>query len=77
MEKMYADIRAGLRSQYDARDYYHNIVIDNLFQKARRRAWATLKDNPEALKLMEEELMQKRRKVEKKSQTANILNIYK
>ena len=77
MEKMYADIRAGLRSQYDARDYYHNIVIDDLFQKARRRAWATLKDNPEALKLMEEELMQKRRKVEKKSQTANILNIYK
>ena len=54
MEKMYDDIRKGLRDQYDARDYYHNIMIDKLFQRARRRAWAQMRDNPEAQQLMEE-----------------------
>ena len=28
IEQMYADIRAGKRAQYNARDYYHNIIID-------------------------------------------------
>jgi len=77
MEKMYADIKAGLRDQYDARDYYHNIMIDRLFQQARRRAWAQMRDNPEAIELMEE-LRQKRvRKLTKKQETRNLLNIYK
>ena len=74
---MYADIRAGLRDQYDARDYYHNIIIDKLFQAARKRAWAKLSADPRAMELMEKELDQKRRKVQKKTETANILNIYK
>ena len=77
MNKMYADIRAGLRDQYDARDYYHNIIIDKLFQAARKRAWAKLSADPRAMELMEKELDQKRRKVQKKTETANILNIYK
>ena len=77
MEKMYADIKAGLRDQYDARDYYHNIMIDRLFQQARRRAWAQMRDNPEAIELMEE-LRQKRvRKLTKKQETRNLINIYK
>ena len=77
MEKMYADIKAGLRGQYDARDYYHNIVIDRLFQAARRRAWASITADPEAALLIEEELDQRRRKVAKKEETANLINIYK
>ena len=77
MEKMYADIKAGLRDQYDARDYYHNIMIDRLFQQARRRAWAQMRDNPQAIELMEE-LRQKRvRKLTKKQETRNLINIYK
>ena len=77
MEKMYSDIKAGLRDQYDARDYYHNIIIDNLFQKARRRAWAQMRENPEALELMEESRQKRVRKLTKKQETRNILNIYK
>ena len=77
MEKMYADIKAGLRDQYDARDYYHNIIIDNLFQKARRRAWAQMRENPEAIELMEEARQKRVRKLAKKQDTRNILNIYK
>ena len=77
MEKMYADIKAGLRDQYDARDYYHNIMIDRLFQQARRRAWAQMRDNPEAIELMEELRKKRARKLAKKQDTRNILNIYK
>ena len=77
MEKMYSDIKAGLRDQYDARDYYHNIMIDRLFQQARRRAWAQMRENPEALELMEESRQKRVRKLTKKQETRNILNIYK
>ena len=42
MEQMYADIKAGKRSQYDARDYYHNIMLKRLFDRARRTAWANI-----------------------------------
>ena len=77
MEKMYSDIKAGLRDQYDARDYYHNIMIDRLFQQARRRAWAQMRENPEALALMEDSRQKRVRKLTKKQETRNILNIYK
>jgi hypothetical protein len=77
MEQMYADIRAGKRAQYDARDYYHNIIIDRLFQRARRRAWAQLTSNQEAMQLMEEERLKRVRKLQKKTETRNILNIPK
>ena len=77
MEKMYDDIRKGLRDQYDARDYYHNIMIDRLFQQARRRAWAQMRNNPEAIELMDEERQKRVRKLTKKQETRNILTIYK
>jgi hypothetical protein len=77
MEKMYADIKAGLRDQYDARDYYHNIMIGRLFDKARKKAWAQMRDNPEAQQLMEELRLKRVRKLDKKQETRNILNIYK
>ena len=77
MEKMYSDIKKGLRDQYDARDYYHNIMIDRLFQQARRRAWAQMRTNPEAIELMDEERKKRVRKLTKKQETRNILTIYK
>jgi hypothetical protein len=77
MEQMYSDIKAGLRDQYDARDYYHNIMIDRLFQQARRRAWAQMRENPEALTLMEKSRQKRVRKLTKKQETRNLINIYK
>ena len=74
---MYKDISAGLRGQFDARDYYHNIIIDRLFQRARRIAWAQLSNNQEAMQLMEEERLKRVRKLEKKTATRNILNLPK
>ena len=65
MEQMYADIKAGKRAQFDARDYYHNRMIDKLFQQARRRAWAKIRDNPEAQQLMERAKTKKLHKAKK------------
>ena len=52
-------------------------MIDRLFQQARRRAWAQMRENPEALELMEDSRQKRVRKLTKKQETRNILNIYK
>jgi len=77
MKQMYEDIRSGRRSDFDARDYYHNRVIDKLFKNAKRRAWNSIKDNPEINKEIERQRLRKLQRVAKRSTSANILNIYK
>ena len=77
MEQMYADIKAGKRAEFNARDYYHNIVIDRIFRQARRRAWARVTRNAEAMALIEEQREKVKQQRQKKIQTRNILNIPK
>jgi len=77
MEKMYEDIRFGKRGQYDARDYYHNIIIKRLFDKARKVAWSTISQENDIAQLVTEQEARKELQELKKAQTANILNIYK
>ena len=77
MEKMYADIKAGLRDQYDARDYYHNIIIKRLFDQARKRAWREISDEAGIAKLIREQRVKKELQLAKRDQTATLLNIYK
>ena len=77
MEEMYSDIRAGRRAQFNARDYYHNRIIDRLFKQAKARAWASIKDDPRIAKVVEEQRLEKVRQVDKRQASANILNIYK
>jgi len=77
MEQMYADIRAGKRAQFNARDYYHNRIIDRLFKSAKKRAWASIKDDPSIAKLIEKQRLEKLEQISKRTTTANILNIYK
>ena len=77
MEEMYSDIRAGRRAQFNARDYYHNRIIDRLFKQAKARAWASIKDDPRIAKVVEEQRLEKARQIGKRQTTANILNIYK
>jgi len=77
MKQMYEDIRSGRRGDFDARDYYHNRVIDKLFKNAKRRAWNSIKDNPEINKEIEKQRLRKLQRVAKRSTSANILNIYK
>ena len=77
MKQMYKDIRDGKRAQYDARNYWHNGKIDQLFQKARKKAWASIMRDPEIAALIKEQRDAKLDKVLKLRDTTNILNIYK
>jgi len=76
MELMRADIRAGNRGQFNARDYYHNIVIDRLFKNTRRLAWNSIKYREDILKIIQE---QKQKKLEQdfKTSQSSLLTMYK
>ena len=77
MQEMYNDIKSGRRADYDARDYWHNRAIDRLFQKARRIAWASIKEQSDILELIQEQQRKNYAQIQKRRQTANILNINK
>ena len=74
---MYEDIRFGKRGQYDARDYYHNIVIKRLFDRARRVAWSNIKTEIPIRKEIIEQNAAKEIRELKQIQTANLLTMYK
>jgi hypothetical protein len=77
MKQMYEDIRSGRRADFNARDYWHNRAIDRLFQRARRVAWASIKNDSDILKLIEEQRRKDVARLQKRNTTANLLNIYK
>ena len=77
LEQMRKDIRDGKRAQYDARNYWHNGKIDQIFQKARRKAWASIMQTPDVAELISEQKEAKRQKLLKRKQTTDILNINK
>ena len=77
MQLMYSDIKAGRRSEFDARDYYHNRMIDRIFKKARVLAWRKLTDHPEITSIISEQRIKKEAQIQKQFASANILNIYK
>ena len=77
IQLMKADIRAGKRGEYNARDYYHNLVIDKLFKDARIAAWNEIK-NEEAiydLRILQQET--KQLQDFKTYESYNVLNMYK
>ena len=77
MEQMYSDIKSGRRADFDARDYWHNRQIDRMFQKARRIAWNSIKQQSDILAVIEEQRRDKLEQRRKQQQTANILNVPK
>ena len=77
MEQMYDDINSGRRAEFQPRDYYHNIIIGKLFDKARKKAWTRVMNEQEALLISQEREEKKIQRNLKKEQTSNILNIYK
>ena len=77
LEQMKKDIRDGKRGLYDARNYWHNGKIDQIFQKARRKAWASIMQTPEVAEVIAEQKEKKRQKLLKRKETTNILNINK
>ena len=78
LEEMYNDIRSGRRSEFQPKDYYHNIMIGRLFDNAREAAWIRVMNDEEAIILAQErEDKNIARKLKKESSAGNILNIYK
>ena len=77
LEQMKKDIRDGKRGLYDARNYWHNGKIDQIFQRARRKAWASIMRMQEVAEIIEEQKEKKRQKLIKREETTNILNINK
>ena len=77
LAEMQKDIRDGNRGKYDARNYWHNGKIDQLFQEARRQAWASIMMDPDIQEIINQQKDQKRAKLLKMQKTTDILNIYK
>ena len=55
LEKMQGDLRAGRREINPRTAYVHNKIIHSLFLDARRKAWAMVSNDPEALLLYQED----------------------
>ena len=74
-------INSGDRGNYEAMDFHHNIKIDRIFTLARRRAWASIMNDPRIQVLQQEARMTKARRYRKKKETQRsvspILNMYK
>ena len=77
LAEMQKDIRDGNRGKYDARNYWHNGKIDQLFQEARRQAWASIMMDPDIQEIINQQKDKKRAKLLKMQKTTDILNIYK
>ena len=77
IQQMYDDIKSGRRGDFDVRDYYHNQIIEQIFSTARRKAWASISNKQAVQKLILETRAGKVEQLQKRVNTANILNIYK
>ena len=80
IEEMNRVIKTGQRGDYETSDFYHNIIIDNIFQKARKKAWASIMDDPRIQELSNKARQRKVSRLGKKRQTQGlepILNMYK
>ena len=78
INQMLSDLNAGRREMDPRTAYLHNQVIHQLFTNARKKAWATLINDPEVLALIEEQRRleaQNYRSLLKTSRYEEILNI--
>ena len=74
------DIADGNRGAYENRDYYHFQEIRNLFEIARYKAWESVKDDPDAIKLIDQLHKDRKRRDQKRNESLGIqpiLHIYK
>ena len=77
LQEMYTDIKSGRRGEFDTKDYYHNRIIGREFYLARNQAWAKISKLPQVRRVILEQRQQEIARLNKRSDTANILNIYK
>ena len=85
MREMNADLNSGLREIDPMKAYFHNKKIKNLFDDAKKKAWAQIKQDPEIQALILEEKQKQIRMVQTLNRTTQfenseineILNVYK
>ena len=77
IEEMHRDIRNGNRGKYQTSDYYHNIIINKIFTKARKIAWASIQMDRDIQELIIQQRDVKLERQQKTQETANILTMYK
>ena len=77
--EMEKDIRDGNRGKYEAKDYYHNKMIGQLFTRARKQAWLNIQGEELVQNLSSEQLGKKLKRKQKTAQTSfdEVLTIYK
>jgi len=74
LAQMYFDIRSGRRAEYEAKDYYHNIMMHKLIREAREIAWLSIKDRPHIEKLRVQNYLAGQRKP---TNTETLISMYK
>jgi len=80
LKTMHEDIRSGRRGEYETKDYFHNKKIRLIFDKARRKAWASIREDQMLQDLIYEQKEAKKKRIRKTKETSNtqsILSIYK
>ena len=80
IETMHKDIRDGKRGEYEAKDYFHNMKIENIMDDARRKAWASIMKDTNIQSLVEEQRQKKINRLKKTKETQQIqpvISIYK
>ena len=73
-------INSGQRGDYEASDFYHNIRIDAMFQEARRKAWASIMEDPRIVNIVQQAKHKRKQRRAITDQTRGInplLNMYK
>ena len=77
IEQMNKDAATMDRALFEAKDYYHYQVIEELFDDARNVAWARMTALPEVALLREKERLKTVKRLQKTDQSANLLSMYK
>ena len=77
MQLMVSDIKAGRRGDFNARDYYHNIMIDRLFKRYRKTAWMNIRNEKNIAAIIEEQKQKKQQQIAKRFSSYNLTNMYK
>ena len=54
IKQMEADIWNGNKARDPMKAYYHNDIIKALFDKAKKKAWSKIKNEPEVIQLTKE-----------------------
>ena len=75
--QMEADLKAGNRQMDPMKAYTHNLVIKQLFTRARSRAWASLRDDPQVQKLIQERRTQQATTFRRRQSTSPLSHRYK